>query len=388
MVRPTSPSPQEKMRPSLSTPPPRITEVPTPASLTPPTTDKNANSPTNTASTKTPLPSGGGVVSRLLGHAIGSVVSPAIEYVDVNGVIRRVDVDELVQRIDINAVLDKVDMDRLLNRIDLNEVVARLDLDAVLDRIDMAAIVQKSNLEAIVARSSSSIVSSMWDRLRTLVVSIDQHVQPVGRFACCLKGKRLPPKPGNQSERKSRHPYPVRSSELAIAIQGRYAGIVPRFLCWLIDTGIVWVCFTIMLLLIRVLIETFNSVTNNEEPWGPEGDDWKFVPLSYALVDFLYRAGFISTLGATIGMAVFGLLAVNVNGKPIGVIQAFWREFMAPISSITIVGVLIGWVRRDGRALHDLLACTGVIYSWDARMAQIRVEALPDLERGHIERNL
>ena len=77
-------------------------------------------------------------------------------------------------------------------------------------------------------------------------------------------------------------------------------------------------------------------------------------------------------------------MVVNLDGSPVGALQAFWRSLMIYVSIISIVGLLMGWIRRDGRMLHDLLSCTGLIYSWDARMAQIRAEAqaMPRLEHN------
>ena len=56
------------------------------------------------------------------------------------------------------------------------------------------------------------------------------------------------------------------------------------------------------------------------------------------------------------------------------------RTLLEPLSIITIVGLLMGWVRKDGRQLHDLLTGTGVSYSWDAKLAYLRQQAVDELD--------
>jgi uncharacterized RDD family membrane protein YckC len=322
------------------------------------------------------------MLSRILGQALGSVVSPIIEYVDVEGVVRRVDVDDVAQRIDINALLDRVDIDRLLSRIDLNEQVKRIDLDAVMSRVDVDLIIQRSNLDAIIARSSSSILSGVWDRLRTTIVQIDQRFQRLGRCSCCFKQHRLPPRPGEKRGEKVRQ-YPEGSAQLAVEIQGRYSGFAARLAAWLMDFGIIWFVFTMTVFLVNVLIDVFVKDDDKPDVAAAEKTEWAYIPAAFMIWGYLYAACSVALMGCTLGMASLGLLVVNSNGSPVGALQAYWRTLMIPISAFTIVGLLMGCVRRDGRTLHDMLSCTGVVYSWDARMAQIRAEgaALSEVER-------
>jgi uncharacterized RDD family membrane protein YckC len=322
------------------------------------------------------------MMSRLLGQALGSVVSPIIEYVDVEGVVRRVDVDAVVQRIDVNALLERVDFDAVLSRIDLNEQMERIDMDAVMNRIDFDNIIRRSNLDAIIARSSSSFLSGIWDRLRTILVQMDQRSQRLGRCACCAKQNRLPPRPG-EKRGEGDSTYPKDSAYLAVQIQGRYAGLVARIMAFSIDFGIVWLTFTVTVLLVTALVRVI--VTEDNQPnWASAEQEWQYIPIAYLVWSYLYAAAQISLVGATIGMASLGLLVVNSDGSRVGALQAFWRTAMIPVSVCSIVGILMGWIRRDGRTLHDLVSCTGLIYSWDARMAQIRAEAqaMPRLEHS------
>jgi uncharacterized RDD family membrane protein YckC len=91
-------------------------------------------------------------------------------------------------------------------------------------------------------------------------------------------------------------------------------------------------------------------------------------------------------IGRTVGMAIAGLRVININGRPSGdecdddesqdlsFCQAFVRTSLLPLSTavfspLAFFGLII---RHDGRMLHDFIAGTGMVYSWDAEMAKSR----------------
>ena len=77
--------------------------------------------------------------------------------------------------------------------------------------------------------------------------------------------------------------------------------------------------------------------------------------------------------GRTIGMAVLGIQVVKTDGTPIGVRQAVVRTLTLPLSFLFLgLGFLGILISRDRHALHDRLAGTAVVYSWDARAARLR----------------
>ena len=56
--------------------------------------------------------------------------------------------------------------------------------------------------------------------------------------------------------------------------------------------------------------------------------------------------------------------------------KAALRTLVFPLSFLLLgIGFLIGLVRRDRRELHDLIADTAVVYSWDANTARLRAES-------------
>jgi uncharacterized RDD family membrane protein YckC len=72
-------------------------------------------------------------------------------------------------------------------------------------------------------------------------------------------------------------------------------------------------------------------------------------------------------------MALFGVRVVRDDGTDASGRRAVVRTLALPLSFLLLglgfVGILLGGRRR---ALHDVIAGTAVIYSWDARAARLR----------------
>jgi uncharacterized RDD family membrane protein YckC len=57
------------------------------------------------------------------------------------------------------------------------------------------------------------------------------------------------------------------------------------------------------------------------------------------------------------------------------------RTILLPLSLILLaVGILMILINRNRRALHDLIAGTAVVYSWNARAARLRFLAKRNAE--------
>jgi uncharacterized RDD family membrane protein YckC len=70
---------------------------------------------------------------------------------------------------------------------------------------------------------------------------------------------------------------------------------------------------------------------------------------------------------------VAGLRVVRANGSPVRGHQAVLRVLALPLSFVTLgIGFLLIVLRRDHRALQDLVGGTAVVYGWDARAARLR----------------
>ena len=88
---------------------------------------------------------------------------------------------------------------------------------------------------------------------------------------------------------------------------------------------------------------------------------------------FVYFAYPLAASGRTLGMAIVGVRAVRADGSDINGTHAVVRVLALPLSFLLFgLGFLLIVLRRDRRALHDLIASTAVVYAWDARAARLR----------------
>jgi len=151
------------------------------------------------------------------------------------------------------------------------------------------------------------------------------------------------------------------------SLQGKYAGFASRFTAFAVDVGVSLGVFLLALAAISfaALVLTGNSIT-----WH-KGDLW--VIIAYALWAFVYFAHSWAASGRTIGMAAFGVRVVTDDGTGVSGRRAVVRTLALPLSFLFLglgfAGILFGDRRR---ALHDVIAGTAVIYSWDARAARLR----------------
>ena len=97
------------------------------------------------------------------------------------------------------------------------------------------------------------------------------------------------------------------------------------------------------------------------------------VGLAFVVWEFFYFAYSWSASGKTAGMAVFGVRVVRPDGTDASGRQAVVRTLALPLSFLLLglgfLGIVLGDKRR---ALHDVIAGTAVVYSWDARAARLR----------------
>jgi hypothetical protein len=97
------------------------------------------------------------------------------------------------------------------------------------------------------------------------------------------------------------------------------------------------------------------------------------VAVVYAGWELLYFAYSWSVGGKTFGMAVLGIEVVRSDGADLDPRRAVIRTLALPLSfllcGLGFAGILF---QREHRALHDLIAGTAVVYSWDARAARLR----------------
>src|SRR5512135_3016857 len=151
------------------------------------------------------------------------------------------------------------------------------------------------------------------------------------------------------------------------SLQGKCAGFASRFAAFAADMAVSLGAF---LLALAAISFAARVLTGKDIAWN-RGDTWVIV--AYAAWAFVYFAYSWAASGRTAGMALFGVRVVTDDGTDVSGRRAVVRTLALPLSFLFLglgfVGILLGDRRR---ALHDVIAGTAVIYSWDARAARLR----------------
>src|ERR1017187_1859364 len=151
------------------------------------------------------------------------------------------------------------------------------------------------------------------------------------------------------------------------SLQGKYAGFASRFAAFAVDVG---VSLGVFMLALAAISFAARVLTGTDIAWN-RGDIW--VVIAYAVWAFIYFAHSWAAAGRTDGMALFGVRVVRDDGSGPSGRRAVVRTLALPLSFLLLglgfAGILLGDKRR---ALHDVIAGTAVIYSWDARAARLR----------------
>jgi len=284
-----------------------------------------------------------------------------------------IQIDGVVQRIHINHVLQRIDWDDLLDHVDIDRLIDRIDMEKLVDKLPVEKIVDKSNLKEIVARASVGIFSNIFDVFRVQSIRVDQVIQGMGRCRCNWKQYGyLPPDPKKLQEQEV--PCPKKASSLAVAVQGRSAGYFSRYLAFLIDELWLLLCFGVTIALINYVLTIFNG------DYKVDKSKW-WIPFAFYGFEVLYLAFFHTLLGRTLGKVVMGLLVVRSNGKSVTGAQTLPRAMITSLMPLLIILSLLGLLRRDRRQGQDVVACTTVIYAWDASRFRSNEKYLSDAER-------
>ena len=160
---------------------------------------------------------------------------------------------------------------------------------------------------------------------------------------------------------------------LSLSRQGHYAGAASRGVAFAADVGALWLLYTLGVALVAVFWQlvtgkTF-SLTHHQGVEIAVLIVWWFVYFSYQ-----WTLG-----GRTIGMALLGLEVVQRDGRRITGREAMLRALLLYFSFLfAVVAALFIVYQRERRTIHDMIARTAVVYSWDARSARWRSGILCD----------
>jgi uncharacterized RDD family membrane protein YckC len=229
-------------------------------------------------------------------------------------------------------------------------------MDAVVARVDVQAIVQRSGIPDVVADSTRSMAASMIDLGRRQLVGLDviverlifrilrRGIDQLIRGPAALTGGGAP-----------------RGSE---TVSGNYAGAFSRAVSGVVDIGVIIGLYTLGVAGLDVLTRVLFGVDlGRGGPWGV---------VALALWAFLYIFIGLLITGRTIGKAVTGLRVIRADGTAPTARVVLVRTLALPLSLVLFgIGLLLIPVRRDHRALHDLIAGTAVVYDWGDRTAEM-----------------
>jgi uncharacterized RDD family membrane protein YckC len=158
-----------------------------------------------------------------------------------------------------------------------------------------------------------------------------------------------------------------------VSLQGHYAGFASRFAAYVIDAAVTTGVFMLGLAAVSYAA---GVLTGHAITWN-KGD--LAVGVTFLAWEFVYYAYCWGSSGKTLGMAILGLRVVHRSGVQLTRSRAVVRTLAFPFSFLLLglgfAGIVLG---ADRRALHDLVAGSAVIYSWDARAARLRFLASRD----------
>ncbi len=140
---------------------------------------------------------------------------------------------------------------------------------------------------------------------------------------------------------------------------GTYAGAVSRLIGYAIDIGIVAGSFAITASIVEWLVSTVFPVELDL------GDTPVAAGIALSVWAFVYFTYSLATAGRTIGKALMGTRVVRSDGSDLRAGRAALRVLMMPLSFALLgIGLLLILIRKDRRALHDLIADTAEVYYW------------------------
>lgn len=152
-----------------------------------------------------------------------------------------------------------------------------------------------------------------------------------------------------------------------LSFQGRYAGSVSRFVAFIIDVAVSSGLAALALAATSLAVQV---VTGHSVSWSRTDI---VVAILFAAWEFFYFGYSWASSGRTLGMALLGVRVVRADGQAIDPWRGVVRALVFPLSFLLFgLGFLGILVQHERRALHDLIAGTAVIYSWDARAARLR----------------
>lgn len=265
-----------------------------------------------------------------------------LERLDLDVVLARVDLDALMERIDVDALVARVDVNRLMADVDIDELLVRVDVNALVEDVDIAPLVARAGIDQIVSDATSGIATRALDMARRQLLGIDLVV--LALVDRVLRRRRAEPSAPTEPRL-----WP--------------AGPLSRALGFLIDSLTVSGLFGLGVSLISYLLTLFTGRTLGPSGGGT-GALWLAGFLSWW---FLYLWLSIATSGRTVGKGLVGLRVVAVDGTALHPAAAARRAVAFPFSLVLGLGFVPAVLGADRRAAHDYVAGSREIVDWGPR---------------------
>ncbi len=156
--------------------------------------------------------------------------------------------------------------------------------------------------------------------------------------------------------------------EVPRVVAAQRAGIVTRFIAFVIDLVVIGISFAIG----GQVVEFVMSVLLREPVRLAAAPQVSTIAL--IVWAFLYWTFTLNASGQTLGMSLLGVRAVAADGGRLDRRHVIVRVLAFPFSFLLLgFGFVLILLRRDRRALHDLIARSCVVYAWDVRTAKSRL---------------
>ena len=150
-------------------------------------------------------------------------------------------------------------------------------------------------------------------------------------------------------------------------LRGHHAGFASRFIAFVFDCV---VSIGVFMLALAAASFAASVLTGQSIHWSRQN---LWVVIAFFAWEFFYYAFAWTASGRTPGMWLLGVQVVGEDGSRAGTRRGLVRTLAFPLSFILLgLGFISILFEHDRRALHDLIADTAVIYSWDARDARLR----------------
>ncbi|HKH54893.1 MAG TPA: RDD family protein, partial [Propionibacteriaceae bacterium] len=131
-----------------------------------------------------------------------------------------------------------------------------------------------------------------------------------------------------------------------------------------LDAIIVFATFTLGFAAVNLLSTVVLGISLDQDRTGI------VATVAFAVWWFSYSFVCLAVSGRTVGKGLIGIRVVGADGQSVAVRGAFVRTLTFPLSILFLgLGFVPLVVRRDHRALHDLLAGTCVVSDWGDRPA-------------------